>query len=702
MLENQLYLLATIFASTADVEKLTILKNSFTNSSELLDIICVLWPELDDPILLRNFLTNLELNDLNADENPIDEDNILVSLLETGEDLVPIIEMDVETVSERVSTVKEYINRRLVEVTLDEITSFDDTVSSWLRKRILLCDELNPFNVLFNKKLWKEIKPIDPEFMGWVNGILEPLDFINNSSDIRVQFRIIDFEALTPNNVIELLTKNLLENEYSFNNKNVQQIDCLISYLNYTNSFTLFLEQKFNTNSFLFKKKQNYLVFDAIFTKFNESNVMADKENFQKAALSIIFENSKELMNIISMDELKQLLDAFDQNIETANGINSKILLSYIHLISIFLQDYSLKEVHLISKENEASQLLHYTSMIKAKIMSKGFKTSSSTAVNEILSVITGSASNSEQIVFTHIPPKRQISVLIDLLLELGEFDLLQDLMEEQNSQLEEAGLEKYFWHFFNNASNGLKSRPEMKKAQKTVKLLLEQNEPKFKHLEILLHIADLLSYYSINLGKGVIFKPSNIFDFKNHPSQIISKLLELNDGLYKDKNTTSLMLKELFEGMNLDITGDFFVQEQIRVSEFHIDNALANLDFYFAYHESKELLTKSENKTPWATVFQVCKFSDPNWLDNETPTEILVLQFELSSDLLQSCPTEEMEIVISQWSSLELELLTRDIINDQYSIGNSGDSKREFSQATNLLDGVSNSVTKFISSNLS
>ena len=93
-----------------------------------------------------------------------------------------------------------------------------------------------------------------------------------------------------------------------------------------------------------------------------------------------------------------------------------------------------------------------------------------------------------------------------------------------------------------------------------------------------------------------------------------------------------------------------------------------------------------------WVTIFQVGKFIDPNWIDGETPTEIIYLQLGILSKLLHVCPEKEYEVIVSQWSSLELELSTRNLISDKYSLENYQRSN------DNFMNDVSTNVGNFLS----
>ena len=145
----------------------------------------------------------------------------------------------------------------------------------------------------------------------------------------------------------------------------------------------------------------------------------------------------------------------------------------------------------------------------------------------------------------------------------------------------------------------------------------------------------------------------------------------------YKDILVTFTILKKLYTALEKSsLRSTNFDYEYDKLLIIHIDHALVNMDFPFAFNMTKELLEremKSENddliRDHWLTIFQVGKFVDPNWLDNEIPTEILMSQMEVLAELLNVCPVEEIEIITSHWSGLELELSARDLVKDKYSL---------------------------------
>lgn len=697
MLEDQLYLLLTVFASRGDATNVKLLHAHFNKSNEYLCAICMLWPELSNPNDLKFLFDDINFSN-EIDSNNEEDNELLVKLLESDSKLVSLVEMDRTTTSARCDIAKDFINKKNAQLELDDNSKFTNLRSIWLRKRILYCDDFNPHDVLFNKPLWENLLVEDLEFQKWIKGIVEPLSYIQNRLEGNI-LKIKDFEAFTPSDVVHLILDDI------FSNTSVLDFDQsilereLLPYLDYTQSYGSFIENFFTYERFPLNSKKNYILFKQVLVILIDILPEGFSNKLQEVALKLIYENSKTIIEITSSDELQELIFIIHQDIEIKpEGINATVLRNFAHYMNVCLQDYSLKDVHAIRYKNESEQLADFASAIKMMLTRSNGRYLTMSALQTISNLISNSENESAKI-FTNVAISKQVSVLIEILLELGEFDLLQDFITSHGSTVEEDILEKYFWHFFNNATNGLRTRPEMIKAEKILHLLLVQNKENFQNLQILLDVTDIISHYSINLGKGIPFKPSNIFDFKSNPSKIITMLLEFNKGLYRDIDQTYDILRKLYEGMKLDTKKDQ-KDEYNQILVAHIDYSLANMDFSFAFQKSKELLQKDNISTYWITVFQVGKFINPTWPDNEIPTEVIFLQLEILGDLMHICPKSETEAIISQWSSLELELATRELTNDKYTVKNieNGD---DFSQVTNLLNGVSSGVTSFLSSTL-
>ena len=522
MFADQLYLLACLFASRADSENLIRVLHHVEYSMKFVKIVCILWPELSDPLSLR-FLFNHQKD---AQVKPMTDEELVVSLLEKDSMLIPMVEINNETVSNRRQQLEQFINSKWDSLTsINDIdTSSSSSSISWLSKRILLCNDSYPGDVFFYEPLWNllikdgVVSEKDRLFQ-WIKGIIIPLHSI--SIRTHAMTKIIDFEKMNATVTFPLILDGKIFHE-------------LIPYLDFTNLSNEFIENYFTNENFLLATVQNYDIFRNIFFAFSNET---SKSNFDKVCgnvANILFENSSNLLNFKSLEELKNILNRIPKDTPIAKyDITVADVTEYIRYMEVMLSNYSLKEVYTISQEEESAQLAHFASSCKEELMAALNNNEESTLSQKLNSLYT--LSNASSSVFNRLSTKIQQSILLETVLDMGQFDILHEFMSEYGSNLETDLLEKYFWKFFNNATNGSCKRAEMIKSQKTLNLLLKQDAKKYERLQSLLDVADEISRYSMNLGRGIIFKPSNILDFQEDPYQLISTLLELNSSLYKD-----------------------------------------------------------------------------------------------------------------------------------------------------------------------
>lgn len=680
IVDDQLFLLSCAFAARADSADLIRLVPQFQASEDFFNAVCVLWPELDDPLHLE-FLFSTEIS------SKIDTSDLLVSLIETDGKLISVAEMDNITVEERCRTIKQYASDRLKMIEDCDKFKFNAFEAKWMRKRIVLCNDFNPEHTTLYKPIWKKVIQMDTEFARWINGIVAPLEHLNKR--LARCMKIREFENMEPLEVLMMILKT----QSNFHTTVITKE--LIPYLSGNRLYDMFTEEVFNSNNFGLNSVANYNVFKQLFTELTTSPASPQYiQRIKSQAAEIIFENSSNLLKVTTLNDFKSLLAQIEDAIQVGKyAITASTLKDYAKYMDTVFANYSLKDVYAITQEEESAQLAHFASIVKEQILQND---RNGRNINSIFELVDETETKGDK-VFNRLSLDREVSVLIESALELGEFTLLQEFITRYDSTVEDKMLTKYFWHFFNKASNGLRTRPEIIKAEKTLELLLTKNNAKYKHLKDLLDVANDLSTYSINLGKGIPFKPSDILDFKDRPFDLISLLLELNNNLYKDLEKSCSLLQKLFRGLNLKCQNDdSFDEDFVRILVLHIDHSLANMDFQFALGKTRELLKRNGISQYWPTIFQVGKFIDPSWPDGEVPTEIIFLQLSILGDLLQICPVEEVEAVASQWSALELELVARDLIHDHYSLKNSEKSV----QGNVIFNGVSNTFSNFLSGN--
>lgn len=673
--KQQLYLLLCVFITRAEVQsvKRILTETSSLDKEDTLNALCVLWPELENPINLKDIFNCLE-----KERN--ETEDLLISLLKGDDQLIAMVEAESSTVENRYKTTRNFVESRLAALRLN--IDIKDWKNSFLRARIIICNLVNP-DPVFYKPLWNTIMTDDVKdqpFKEWVSGILKPLDHYNKRS--KKPLFISEFEEMSSSEALQTFWNVSTSDAISLRAVLTFEI---LPYLRYSGEYSEFSDVILTSEKFQLDTLQNFQTYKHIALEMGLFFPKNATNNFQRQVLTILYENGHNLSRIPIQNvehEIKKILAIADDDVTLESGIKASTLKSYANYLDN-LKIYNLKDIYNLVQADELTQLSHFSSMCKQMLQSNP----TVTALESVMSLVE------DRSIFVKLLKEKQELVIIETLLTLSDFSLLNEFMTRSNFKIEESVLVKYFWRFFNNASNGRSNRPEMVKAKRTLDLLPER---KYAYLTTLIEVADQLSQFSLNYERGVPFKPSHLLEFKSHPFVLVSKLLELNPGLYLKPDTTTDILRKLYTGLEIKPTTPNFEEEFTQILALHVDFSLANLDFQFAYEKTMVLLNRGNVSQYWSTIFQVGKFFDPNWIDSEIPTEIIYLQLEVLGKLLHICPEDEVEAVVSQWSGLELELSTRDIINDKYSLKNDTSSK-EFQHK--VIEEVSSSVSNFLSS---
>ncbi|EJT42393.1 SEC39-like protein [Saccharomyces kudriavzevii IFO 1802] len=681
MLEEQLYLLACVFASRADTDNIKKLVTRLGSKSDYLKVICVLWPELDDPEKL-SFLYKGGEETPSAKEKEITSEDVVIGLLESDSGLIPLIEIDNATRSSRYQELREFINSKVDNKPLE---NFED----WLRERILICNEMLPEAPLFYSQLWETAGPgvLSTKFIRWVDGVIKPLDHLNKR--LHVVFKINEWKEMPDKKLFNII----VDGAEGSNMTEIIEYE-LIPTLSYANKWETFIGGVFNEQQFSLRSDSNYHWFLKMYHSLEEQ-LKGDSEtlrNLQRKVVYILFNNSENLFNLSGLlpklNELRTILSELpdDISIEEQNNVTVLEMKQFMEFFTKCSTKFSFKEIFAITEEEESAQLAHFTSLCHEEF-------SKSNEISMFLQSLyeTVLDTNKKDKIFTRISANDKIYCILEILLQMNDFRHTEMIIErfdyDDDAQMY-ALLVKFFWHFFNNASNGLRREREMKKASQTLQILQKHMTQgvgtDLTRLEVLLDLADKLSHYSINLSRthtgtrDAAFKPSNILEYKDCPLDIISNLLELNPRLYKDLSSTRGLLSEIYNGLSIS-EGCQTGKMEVDLMVLHIDHALVNLDFDMAYEMGKRVFEFCQEMGPqtmkalggehWLTFYQMGKFVNPNWVDNEIPTEIINMQMSILGQLLQICPLEEVEIVTSQWSTLELELSARDLVRDKYAL---------------------------------
>lgn len=603
-----------------------------------------------------------------------------LALLEDDKELLAMVEVDTQALQIRRSAFQKLIDTRFLQTQ----ASIDKSNwrSTFMKARILFCNALVT-DALFYKPLWNRLSTDDYEpLQKWISGIVKPLAHLNQRCHKTMSIK--EFQGLSSASAFSFMWQ-LSE---SSNSTAILQSRTILTYeimpyLAYSGSYEEFLNVIFNEETFPFNTQGNFDVFKMIALEFQSYFPDSFVPKIQLRIVQILFEKGYMLKALPGPDPIEEhelILSSINNDI-CINGIELATLKSYsenMHALQIF----NLKDIRKLADDDELVQKSFFASLCKQLLQR------SSSALLNYTEVLMHN-----DCIFTKVDSKTKEFMIAESLLASGEFAMLRQFTSDTQIKIEDSVLLRFFWNFFNNASNGSCKRPDMISAQMILELLPSD---RYVHLSHLLNVCDHLSKYFLSFSKGVIFKPSTLLEFKTQPFEIISKLLELNPQLCRNTNEVFKILKELYGAFQLQSSSPEFHDEFTRLLVLHIDFALANLDFEFAYQKTQLLLEKGNCRDFWSTILQVGKFFDPSWIDCEIPTEIIYLQLEVLGKLLHICPEDEIEAVVSQWSGLELELSTRDLINDQYSLSNGG---TDIDFKNHIVEEVSASVSNFLSS---
>jgi protein transport protein SEC39 len=231
------------------------------------------------------------------------------------------------------------------------------------------------------------------------------------------------------------------------------------------------------------------------------------------------------------------------------------------------------------------------------------------------------------------------------------------------------------FYRFYDTATNGNRTRGDMKLAFQTLQVLNDPaNTPSISHAVKLVGATHALSNYSISLTPGISLNPAQIRT-TNDPALLISKVIETNSPVYRDGERMLRILHDLIEGTQLfahrtpQEAGLETTRMEARVNATIVKAALAENDFNTAYDTCVKKLVPvtgvgadvKNAEIAWVVFLQTATFSGrpqtrrparmtQTTLDNE--------KMELLAHALIICPKEEMDGIVSRWTNLENKLL--------------------------------------------
>ncbi|KAI9806330.1 MAG: hypothetical protein M1825_006445 [Sarcosagium campestre] len=248
--------------------------------------------------------------------------------------------------------------------------------------------------------------------------------------------------------------------------------------------------------------------------------------------------------------------------------------------------------------------------------------------------------------------------------------------------------------HFYDNATNGNRSRGGMKKASDTIAAFFPGEFPDSRILEStakLIEATHALSFYSLTLQHGVPFQPVNI-RVAHDPILLLGKVLEQNRGSYTKLDDLVRIGLDLLEARRLSSSASAQVQPgrepdetrstaERRILAMAIEAALAEDDFETAYSYALNRLSPPFASSQAATAQQKAGMTDdiswratfqagrhrssrsvlhpPKLVSKVTNPEIrhLEMRMELLSQALLLAPAVALSEILGVWRRCEEEM---------------------------------------------
>jgi hypothetical protein len=266
-------------------------------------------------------------------------------------------------------------------------------------------------------------------------------------------------------------------------------------------------------------------------------------------------------------------------------------------------------------------------------------------------------------------------SLVIERFLFANLFEVVEKFQEKSSLEIDSQTYYKLvlskWWDSFNAATNLNEKIGHLRDATDCLKLFDKMDLPQDQRDEIirikhLLKAIYNMKNFKIVVEKNVPFTPKKLEDFKENPLELITIILEQNPKSY-------LAFEKLYKILN-----DISLYFQIEENQFHkvktacVESALIDNNFQFAYKQTTELLEHynafdlNEN---WLTFYQVGKFVNVKWFDEDSPEkfEILQQQQEILAKtlLIMDTTNENTQVVLRQWTSVTNQINEFHLSND-------------------------------------
>ncbi|KAL6946971.1 hypothetical protein ACO0QE_001828 [Hanseniaspora vineae] len=609
--------------------------------------IAVLWPEYSAPESLKFMAAYYEKYDLDSKSESASSQEA------AGEEL----ELD----SYLDSQLKSFLGQQ----NSDAMSL--STIDHFFRARALVVNQALPNDPLYCLPLAKMLNISNEP---WITGILKPFYYFKKTTTSR-NFRLIkDFQEAAPKDIIQEMFLHFLETSGEVK---MHCMDRQIKpYVDYTQSVEVFTEKYLRNHDFRMDYSSVFFLLQHPLTTSQTMN-----ELYYQTLIEKVWNTS----NDFTVSELRSCVQISPEKtkIPTLLGtLDKKTLLDYLNVMEELKFSNFQKIVDLSNNANNI-QPVYFTFLCDQHF---GASTNKNPA-NKCLPWFF------ESPLFDSLDTKKKHTLITESLIKNNRLDELKSFNQEQ--EIDHDFLLNHFWKLFHKASNGLPKNSNMKQCYSLLGMLDDEK------LTLLLDLVQYLAveFPSLQLVPNQPFKPSHILQLSNSPLLLIEKLFSANEGQYLHPEETMQLLKKVFTVLDVVTIDDAQLQSKVLASSIEI--ALVKNNFNFAYSLTIQLLENKNACKYWFVILQVGKFIDADhWPDLETPTEIVFLQMEILSKLLMVIPPEDMESAVSEYSRLELELSTRNLIDDEYSLEN----KQKFNNTKsyeNFLSSFTSNVSNML-----
>ncbi|KAG0136569.1 Sec39 domain-containing protein [Tuber indicum] len=281
--------------------------------------------------------------------------------------------------------------------------------------------------------------------------------------------------------------------------------------------------------------------------------------------------------------------------------------------------------------------------------------------------------------VFDKLTVEEVEKVLLSAMLAATKFDLVKEIyVNGRNGSLRkdvvETGILDAFQGFYDNASNGNKTRGSMKNALGTLQILYPctSKSTALERAYRLTNATHALSHYPLTLAPGIPLLPVQI-RIHSDPVSLVARLLDSTPKSFAQSETLVAIARDLRFGTTGNDGGK---KTDARVIGMCIEAALSEGDFETAHSlgmnrlvimiaENERNVDEDVADMVWRACFQAGRYRSPYAaLVGETAAfggkalRTVEMRMELLAQALRFCPPSALAEVLASWRRCEEEML--------------------------------------------